>query len=64
MYLLVLIELVIQFAMCGRNDTKGTVCVLLMCMKEVKCTGLYRSEIGFQFVDVDAIQITALLVSS
>jgi len=63
----VLIELVIQFAMYGRNNTKETVCILLMCAKEVKyvsASGQYCSEIGFQFVDVDASHITTLLMLS
>jgi hypothetical protein len=32
--------------------------------KHVSASGLYSSEIGFQFVDVDAIHITTLLMLS
>jgi hypothetical protein len=66
-HLFVLMGLVIPFAIYGRNNTKETVCLLSMCMEEVKhisTIGLYNSEIGFQFADVDAIHLTTLLMLS
>jgi hypothetical protein len=42
-------------------------CLSFMCMKEVKhvsASGLYSSEIGFKFVDVDSTHMATLVMLS